>query len=494
MTYHNDQQNMKARQLLFDTPWVHLCDRVNGLAKGKPEHSIEEALRLTLETLRASSKMPAMPMDDVLPRVSVIVTLYNCASYVVSCVASIKAQSYRAIELILIDDCSTDSTYRTAMGMARVWPDIKVFQTHRNSGTYVAKNLGLIHASGRYITFQDCDDLSHPERIGIQLRALQSSTELIASTSQYARIDENTAEVLLNRGERARQGLISLMIDWPRVREKVGFFDSVRVNADDEYKTRIKKSFGAHSIVELPECLYYALLRQDGLTMVGHTANNIGSSDMKKFLAPVRQHYTAAFKEWHADTSKKSWVVEFPSVRRPFPAPVSIDAFFGVRFSALALLIEGRESMTLNLILERSAEIARRLITHVVIIDRRHQGELKGLPPQIAGIPLIELERQCTPDENMKQLADALAGGAVLLLDDPIDLENLLGDRLRKALYLMMSHRPKPVVVAFPGCAAACVPLEAIDVARVKFDGSRPDLIRSSTLTTLRVGGKLIFC
>jgi hypothetical protein len=481
----------RAPALLAAAPWCALRPQLERQAAGRGAGTIEADVLATVQGLDRAC-VPAAPAGDA-PLVSVIVTLYDCAPHVASCVASLKAQTHPAVEVILVDDCSHDDTCEVARTLARTYPGVVVLRTQRNAGTYVAKNLGLTMARGRYVSFQDCDDLSHPERLARQLAALRAEPARVATSCHYARIDEDSGELLLNRGERSRPGLISLMIDWPRVRDAVGFFDSVRVNADDEFKTRIRRVFGPGALAELPECHYFALLRQDGLTMTGHTANNIGSTELRLFLAPVRQRYTASFQHWHRAAAPAALAIEFPALRRPFPAPVSIDAFHGGRFAANALLVGRAQAAALALALPPLAGFVRRFFTQVVLLDEADAAEAADTPAELGGLPLQALRRQATPDKTLKELADLLGGGAVLMLDRAEDLAALGPDRLRRAMYTMMSARPRPVVVAFDDRPASYLPLEALDVAGTRFDARGPDLARAGLLAVLAAGGRLQF-
>ncbi len=477
--------------LLAASPWRLLLPRLAEEARDHAPGSIEAEL---LSTVKALDRPPAAVADAGLPLVSVVVTLFDCAPHVASCLASLKAQTYPAVEVILVDDCSRDDTWEVARALAGSFADVTVLRTQRNAGTYVAKNLGLTRVRGRYVTFQDCDDLSHPMRIAKQVAALRADPARVASSCHYARIDEDSGELLLNRAERSRAGLISLMIDWPRVRDAVGYFDCVRVNADDEFKTRIRRVFGPAALCELADCHYYALLRSDGLTMSGHTANNIGSTELRHFLAPVRQRYTESFLQWHRQAEPASLVIEFPTLRRPFPAPVSIDAFHGARFTANALMIDHTQA---DVLARRPlGGFTRRFFDQVVLFNDAADpspGLQSTSGSSLDGIPVHVLTRQSSTDRTLKALADILGGGAVLMLDRAEDLAGLGQDRLRRAMYTMMGERPRPVAVAFDDHAAAYLPLETLDVAGTRFDAEGDDLIRAGTLALLAAGGRLHF-
>lgn len=93
-------------------------------------------------------------MDNL---ISVIVPVYNVENYLEHCVESILKQTYRNIELILVDDGSTDTSGRLCDELKGI--DDRIIVVHKsNGGLSDARNSGIDHASGKYITFIDSDD------------------------------------------------------------------------------------------------------------------------------------------------------------------------------------------------------------------------------------------------------------------------------------------------------------------------------------------------
>lgn len=91
------------------------------------------------------------------PEISVIVPVYNTEKYLRRCVDSILAQTYTDFELLLIDDGSTDGSPAICDEYAALDPRVRVFHKP-NGGVSSARNLGLDHARGQWITFVDSDD------------------------------------------------------------------------------------------------------------------------------------------------------------------------------------------------------------------------------------------------------------------------------------------------------------------------------------------------
>ncbi len=92
-----------------------------------------------------------------MPLVSVIVPVYNCAKYLQECVASIQAQTVKDLEIILVDDGSTDGSSKLCDRLAMLHGN--VFAYHKeNGGAASARNLGIDHAKGEWLMFVDADD------------------------------------------------------------------------------------------------------------------------------------------------------------------------------------------------------------------------------------------------------------------------------------------------------------------------------------------------
>ena len=92
------------------------------------------------------------------PRVSIIVPVYNAAPYLNQCVSSLTNQTLQEIEIILINDGSTDGSITILEELAAQDERIKLF-SQENQGLSVTRNVGLSHSTGEYVYFMDSDDL-----------------------------------------------------------------------------------------------------------------------------------------------------------------------------------------------------------------------------------------------------------------------------------------------------------------------------------------------
>lgn len=92
------------------------------------------------------------------PRLSIIVPVYNCEHYLNKCIDSILGQTLQHIEVLAIDDCSTDNSLEVLNEYAVRDSRLKVFTMESNSGQGAARNLGLKNVTGEYFGFLDADD------------------------------------------------------------------------------------------------------------------------------------------------------------------------------------------------------------------------------------------------------------------------------------------------------------------------------------------------
>lgn len=93
-----------------------------------------------------------------MPKVSIIVSVYNEEEYVSTCLISLINQTLDDIEIILIDDNSTDNSLNILLDYAKKYPNIKVYHNEKNIGQGASRNRGLSLATGEYIGFVDSDD------------------------------------------------------------------------------------------------------------------------------------------------------------------------------------------------------------------------------------------------------------------------------------------------------------------------------------------------
>lgn len=106
------------------------------------------------------------------PLISVVIPVYNIEEYLERCVNSVCQQTYSNLEIILVDDGSTDGSGRLCDKLAEKDERIKVFHKE-NGGSSSARNLGLLQAKGEYIGFVDSDDYVSPQMYELLSNAIK---------------------------------------------------------------------------------------------------------------------------------------------------------------------------------------------------------------------------------------------------------------------------------------------------------------------------------
>ncbi|NLB61862.1 MAG: glycosyltransferase family 2 protein [Clostridiales bacterium] len=101
--------------------------------------------------------------------VSIITPAYNCESFIGDAINSVIAQTFSDWEMIIVDDCSTDSTSIIIEKFLKVDSRIKYFRLEKNSGAAIARSKGIELGTGKYIAFLDSDDVFLPEKIKTQV-------------------------------------------------------------------------------------------------------------------------------------------------------------------------------------------------------------------------------------------------------------------------------------------------------------------------------------
>lgn len=123
--------------------------------------------------------------------VSIIIPVYNAEQYIRETILAAKNQTYENIEILLIDDGSTDTSLSILKSFER--NNIYVF-TQANKGASAARNIGLKHAKGDYIQFLDADDVLDAEKIAIQVQVLEQEPNNTLCFGNWDKFSKNIEE------------------------------------------------------------------------------------------------------------------------------------------------------------------------------------------------------------------------------------------------------------------------------------------------------------
>src|ERR1700693_4755363 len=137
-----------------------------------------------------------------MPRVSIIMPVYNCASFLGESVGSVLAQTIQDFELIAVDDGSSDTSWETIQGLKD--KRVRTFRFPQNRGIAVVRRFGVKQADCQYLAFLDADDIANPARLEIQVNCLDSRADLGAVASRAW---------ILNSGRMYQQPFVQLQPD-----------------------------------------------------------------------------------------------------------------------------------------------------------------------------------------------------------------------------------------------------------------------------------------
>ena len=116
--------------------------------------------------------------------VSVVIPCYNAADFIAATLESVLAQTYRHFEVIVVDDCSKDSSVEIIRRYVGQDSRVTLIQMERNAGAPAGpRNRGVRDARGEWIAFLDADDLWHPRKLEHQMAAIRSTGARMCSTS-----------------------------------------------------------------------------------------------------------------------------------------------------------------------------------------------------------------------------------------------------------------------------------------------------------------------
>lgn len=306
-------QAMSARS---DAEWL-AATNAWAAAAAVPEISLRPGSEPRFERLKLAPAEPVLAHE----KVSVIMPAYDAAATIEQAARSILAQSWRNLELIIVDDASSDVTAELAERLAAEDTRVRVLRNPANFGPYVSKNRGLLAATGRYVTGHDADDIALPTRIADQMQPLRDDDSCAASIGYMVRLDRNgafsyPAKIGASSYDGvARLAMISLLIERKMLLERLGFWDTVRFGADSEMLARVTALLGPR-LRNLPKVLMLCLNAEGSLT--NHAEHGVNALAA---VSPTRRAYREAWAAWHAATPVEQQRLPFPHLERRFAAP-----------------------------------------------------------------------------------------------------------------------------------------------------------------------------
>lgn len=129
----------------------------------------------------------------MMPKVSVVMPIYNVQHFVKSAIESVLSQSFSDFELILVNDCSTDQS----LAICKTILDhrIRIVNHEQNKGLAAARNTGIRHSIGKYVAFIDSDDMWHKDKLKMHVNHLNESPKVGISFSRSSFMDHKGKKI-----------------------------------------------------------------------------------------------------------------------------------------------------------------------------------------------------------------------------------------------------------------------------------------------------------
>ncbi len=294
--------------------WLDRLFTTAGLARiGK----LDPARPLDLDNLAALEPLPVFLSA---PKISVIMPAFNAASFIATALRSLLAQTWRNLEILVVDDCSSDNTATIVIALAATDERIRLIRQPQNRGAYAARNVALPHVSGDFITNHDSDDWSHPQRLERLAHALLAEPGRMGAMAHWARADSALHFQHWGMESGLIQPTVSTLMFRREVLGRLGGWDEVKVGADTELWQRIKALYGSEAVSEVLPGVPLAFARQLPESLTSSPATHLRS----QFFG-MRRLYRELSQSWHTLAGRPNGLYLHPAAgERRFPAPPAI--------------------------------------------------------------------------------------------------------------------------------------------------------------------------
>lgn len=205
------------------------------------------------------------------PLVSIIMPLFETEKYLQETIDSVLNQLYKNWELIIIDDCSSDSSLKIALDNSKKDERIKVYKQKNNRGAAEARNKGVKIAQGNYLAFLDSDDIWEKDKLNSQIHFMMENN-VYFTCSYYGKIDENSQNLDIIKKTPSKMNYNKLLIDCPGNSTvvynvaKLGKTYIPNIKKRNDYLMWLKVIKKAELIYTLPKVLAYHRVRSGSIS------------------------------------------------------------------------------------------------------------------------------------------------------------------------------------------------------------------------------------
>jgi glycosyltransferase involved in cell wall biosynthesis len=258
------------------------------------------------------------------PLISVIMPVYNTAEFLASAIESILSQTYKNFEFIIVDDASSDNSWKTIRSYAKADKRIRIYRNPINLGVSLTANIATAHAKGKYLARMDSDDISSPDRLQKQLNYFKKHPRAILVGGQCTIINESDNIIgykkfplsphqalmdMLFWAVPVQQGF--MMINLQKLPSNFTWYEASKRSAEEIDLFFKLSQYG--EFANLPDNLYY--YRQ--------IPNSLSHFNPKKTFWLTLQSRLLAIKNGH-QPSVKGWLFNFAQIFFVSVLPTSV--------------------------------------------------------------------------------------------------------------------------------------------------------------------------
>ena len=215
-------------------------------------------------------------------KISVLIPTYNVGKFVEKAIRSVMQQSYTNLEIIVVDDCSTDDTFSVLQRLAKEDSRIKLFRNETNKKIAKTLNFALDQATGKYIARMDGDDIADIKRIEILYNYLQEHKEIKLVGSNILLVDDKDNVIqrenyLQDFEDIKRVALYSspVLHIWMTYKDIYEKYGNYRIAGAEDYDFILRLISNNVKLANVQEYIYSVRLRE------GNTISSMGIIQLK---------------------------------------------------------------------------------------------------------------------------------------------------------------------------------------------------------------------
>ena len=225
------------------------------------------------------------------PLISVLIPTYNVEKYIREAIESISNQTYSNLEIIVVDDGSTDNTYSVLEELQLKDPRIRLFKLGVNRGIVETLNFALTQATGSFIARMDGDDVSLPDRLQKQYLFLQQYPDVALVGLNIIIVNEQGQLIYkdnyLRDFDKIRIGIkyaSPIPHVWLTTRELYHRIGNYRIQTAEDFDFILRTIDSGYEVTNHPEYLYHQRIRQ------GNTSTTSGLLQRKAVKYALKLH------------------------------------------------------------------------------------------------------------------------------------------------------------------------------------------------------------